>query len=378
MSEDKKIQTLFDRYGIVQEDGIFLFSQLTARVVAKHDLTVKQAKQAMVLLMSGLLSEMQIALFLTAMSMKEQQASEIAAFATVMREFAASVVTPATKDVWKKVKTVDTCGTGGGSVSTFNISTAVAFVLVAAGLTVAKHGNRAMTSRAGSADVLEALGVDISLAPHDIGACILDTGIGFLFAPAFHQSTRHVQKVRRQLPYRTFFNILGPLTNPTLPRSQVIGVYAPELVMPVARVLVELKVKRAMVVHGLSAKQGQCLDEISLLGTTKVAEISDGKIKQYVFDPRKYGFAYCSARAIAGGSPEDNARILRGILSGKTKGAKRDAVVINAAAGLLVTGKAQGWKSAISLAQALLDSGSPAVKLDDLVHYSQKCSRGKT
>ena len=372
MDEAAVLKTLFRKYRIPPKDPAGYFNELSAQVAEKADLTPHQAAQAMTLLMSGLLSEVQIASFLTAMHMKQETIDEIAAAAQVMRACAASVVSEKTRRRWRHIRTVDTCGTGGGTVSTFNISTAVAVILAAAGLHVAKHGNRAITSRAGSADVFEALGAPLSITPPQVGDCILEIGLGFLFAPAFHQATRHVQKVRRQLKHKTFFNILGPLTNPTAPRAQVIGVYGPELTTRLAQVLAKLDVQHALVVHGMSVKKGESLDEISLLGRTKIAELKNGKIKNYLFDPKTYGFKYCTTRDLRGGTPDKNAAILRRILGGRERGPKRDVVLLNAGAALYVSGKARSLRDGIAYADTILKNGTAARKLDEFITCVQR------
>jgi anthranilate phosphoribosyltransferase len=268
--------------------------------------------------------------------------------------------------------TIDACGTGGGTVPTFNVSTVAAFVLAAAGLKVAKHGNRAITSRAGSADVFEALGIPLDLTPLQIGRSVKKVGIGFLFAPHFHTATRFVQPVRKDLPHKTFFNILGPLTNPAAPQYQVVGVYDAALTTVVAQVLKKLGVKRAMVVHGFSKGDG-CLDEISLCGPTRITELKQGKLRTFMFDPRRYGFTYCKGSAIAGGSAPYNAQILEDVLQGKTTGPQRDIVILNAAAGLIVGGKAENFPVAISMADGIIASGKAYKTLQKLVAYSKGC-----
>lgn len=293
---------------------------------------------------------------------------EIAAFAEIMRAFAPKIIAPRSKPLI----TIDSCGTGGGTVPTFNISTAVAFVLAAAGLKVAKHGNRAITSRSGSADVLEALGVSLDLTPREVGNCIKEIGIGFLFAPHFHKATRFVQPVRKQLSHKTFFNILGPLTNPSAPKYQIVGVYSPELTIVMARVLQKLGVRRAMVIHGRSIKKTECLDEVSLLGPTKITELKGGEVRTYSFDPRRYGYKYCTKAAIAGGTAKQNAVLLKNILQGKEKGPRKDIVALNAATGLLVSGKARTFAAAIKLSEDIIASGKAYEKITELVQITQQ------
>ncbi|MFC1809152.1 anthranilate phosphoribosyltransferase [Candidatus Omnitrophota bacterium] len=372
MSEKTVITQLFKQHGLSKATCTAVFNRIMRDVSRGCNLSERRAKQAMVLLMSGYLHEAHIGLFLVAMHVKGETTQEIAAFAMIMRAFAASVYDPRTK---KRVVTIDSCGTGGGTVSTFNISTAVAFVLAAEGLSVAKHGNRAMTSRAGSADVLEACGLNMTLTPHQVGKCIDKVGIGFLFAPHFHKATRFVQPVRKQLTHKTFFNILGPLTNPTAPAYQVIGVYAPQLTAAMAHVLKRLGVKRAMVVHGGSTRKGESLDEISLLGPTIISEVKNKRIRNFTFDPKRYGFRYCKASDLQGGSAKQNATILKRILAGKEKGPKRDIVVINAAAALLVAGRVNGFAHGLQRADELIGTGLPYQKLEELVEYSHKIAK---
>ena len=370
MTEKHSTKNLFDHYGLTKSTASSVFRRLILTATAGRDLSSREAKQAMVLLMSGALTEKEMGEFLTAMHEKGETTDEIAAFATIMRDFAPSIF-PLRND--NTTVTIDPCGTGGGSISTFNVSTVAGFILAAAGLKVAKHGNRAITSRAGSADVFEILGIPLDLTPMQIGRCVKKIGIGFLFAPRFHAATRFVQRVRKELPHKTFFNILGPLTNPARPRYQVIGVYDPVLVLPVAKVLRKLGVTRAMVVHGLGKQKAACLDEISLCGPTRIAELRKGKIREFTFDPRLYGFKYCRPSDIAGGSAAYNAQLLEDVLRGKVKGPRRDIVTVNAAAGLIVGGKAKNFPIAIRMADAIIASGKAYGILQKLVVYSKRC-----
>jgi anthranilate phosphoribosyltransferase len=370
MTEKLILKKLFKYYGLNAATGSAMFERLTAEVKSGRALSQKKAQQAMVLLMSGALAPEAIAAFLTVMHKKGETITEIAAFAKVMRDFAPPIF-QSRKDT-KKIVTIDPCGTGGGTVPTFNVSTVAAFILAAAGLKVAKHGNRAITSRAGSADVFEALGIPLDLTPAEIGRSVKKVGIGFLFAPRFHTATRFVQPVRKDLPHKTFFNILGPLTNPAKPRYQVIGVYDAALTTVVAQALKKLGVKRAMVVHGLSMRKGECLDEISLCGPTRITELKQGKIRTFTFDPRRYGFKFCKNSAIAGGSAPYNAQILEDVLQGKATGPQRDIVVLNAAAGLIVGGKAENFPVAIKMADGIISSGKAYTTLQKLVAYSKR------
>jgi len=296
---------------------------------------------------------------------KGETKEELAAFALTMR------VAASQEDTFLPNR-IDTCGTGGGTVPTFNVSTAVAFVLAAGGLQVTKLGNRAITSQSGSADVLEALGISLELTPEQVFQCLEKVGICFLFAPVFHKATANVQKVRKSLPHKTFFNLLGPLTNPAFPEYQVVGVYAPELTERMAHVFQRLPVKRAMVVHGLSERGKGSLDEVSLLGKTTISEFKDSKIENYSFDPKDCGLPYCKEEDLIGGDAQTNAAILENILSGKEKGPGKDLVALNAAAGLIVAGKADGFKEGIGLAQEIIASGKSYKKVEALREFTNR------
>jgi anthranilate phosphoribosyltransferase len=259
---------------------------------------------------------------------------------------------------------VDTCGTGGDGFGSFNISTAAAIVAAACGARVAKHGNRAVSSRSGSADVLEALGVRIDLSSARVGAAIREIGIGFLFAPAVHAATRHAMPARKQIVTRTVFNLLGPLTNPAGAQAQVVGVFSSDVIDLMAGTLAELGVTRAFVVHGAGG-----LDEISLSGETLVAEVREGKIERYTVAPEDFGMPRASLEAIRGGSPADNAAILHSIFGGEL-GPKRDIVVINSAAALVATGVVGDFKEGAELAARALSSGAAGEKLSDLKRFT--------
>lgn len=308
--------------------------------------------------MSGEATPAQIASFITALRIKGETVDEIAGLASVMRARAIPVaVTP---------PVVDTCGTGGDNCSTFNISTAAAFVAAGAGLKVAKHGNRAMTSHCGSADVLEALGVKIDLGAEAVTECLETVGIGFMFAPLFHPAMKHAAVPRREIGIRTIFNILGPLTNPARAESQVIGVPSEELGSKIASVLHRLGTRHSLVVHSLDG-----MDEISISGKSLIWEVDEHKLSPpYEVSPQLFGFKSASLAEIKGGTPEENARILHRILSGE-KGPWRDVVVVNAAAALLAGNRASDLKEGARLAEEAVDSGRALEKLEALVKLSQ-------
>lgn len=329
---------------------------LVAQAAAGQDLTEAQAMEGMRQLISGAASPALAGALLTALKMKGETAEEITGFARVMRQESVRVQP-------RCERLVDTCGTGGGTVPTFNISTAAAFVVAGAGVSVAKHGNRAMTSRCGSADVLEALGVRIDLTPEQVCSCIEEVGIGFLFAQAHHPAMRHVGPVRRELPFRTVFNCLGPLTNPAGASSQVIGVYEPRLVPLLAEALLRLDCPRAMVVHGVDG-----LDEISTLGPTLVAEVRGNDLRTYELNPEELGLLPARGAEIApGASPAEGASLLRGVLEGEP-GPRADIVLLNAAAALTVSGAAENLLAGVHLARESLRTGAAAAKLQALIH----------
>ncbi len=327
-------------------------------LVSGNSLTFEQAAGAMEEIMSGEATPAQIAAFITALRVKGETVDEIAGLASIMRAKAIPVM--ATPPV------VDTCGTGGDSSSTFNISTAAAFVAAGAGLKVAKHGNRAMTSHCGSADVLEALGVKIDLGAEGVAECLETVGIGFMFAPIFHPAMKYAAIPRREIGIRTVFNILGPLTNPARAQSQVIGVPSREIGNKIASVLHRLGTKHSLVVHGIDG-----VDEISISGRSLVWEADEqGVSPPYEISPLDLGFKEASRAEISGGKPEENAKMLRGILGGE-KGARRDIVVMNTAAALLAANQAPDLKQGIRLAQEAIDSRRALEKLDRLVSLSQ-------
>lgn len=329
-----------------------------AKLVEKQNLTQEEAEQVMNEIMEGKATDAQIAGFLVALRLKGETIDEITACAKVMRE-KAKRINP------KAEFLVDTCGTGGDKSNTFNISTAAAFVAAGAGVAVAKHGNKSVSSKCGSADVLSALGVNIQLQPKDVEKCIEETGIGFMFAPLFHPAMKYVMPARKETGVRTIFNILGPMTNPANAPSQVIGVFNPALINDIADVLKNLGSKHVMVVNGSG------LDEITISGKTKVAELKNGNIETYDLNPEDYGFKISPLNEIVGGDVQENAKIIIDILNG-AKGPKRDIVLLNAAAAILTTDKVGTYKEALKLAAQSIDSGNAMKKLEALKQFTNK------
>lgn len=334
-----------------------MIKEAISKVVERRDLEPDEAELVMEDIMSGRAASAQIASFLTALRMKGETVEEIVSFVQATLRYA-SVISPQVEGAL-----IDTCGTGGDRIKTFNISTISAFIAAGAGVVVAKHGNRAVSSKAGSADVLEALGLNLMLEPARVCECIEKVGIGFMFAPVFHPAMRYALEPRREIGIRTVFNILGPLANPAKVKAQVIGVYDVLLVEKIARVLERLGVRRAIVAHGLEG-----LDEISPIGETKIAELRDGKILTYRVYPEDFGLKRAKTAEIEGGDAEENARIAIDILEGG-KGAKRNAVLMNAAAALVVGGLAVDLKEGVELATLSIDSGEAYRKLEDLVRF---------
>jgi len=327
------------------------------KLVNRVNLSETETVEVMNQIMTGEATPLQVAAFLTALRMKGETVEEITGAARVMREKAHRVSIGA--------KTVlDTCGTGGDQKGTFNISTTVAFVLAGAGVNVAKHGNRSVSSQSGSADVLGALGVKVDASKERVEQCIAKIGIGFLFAPLLHEAMKYAVQPRRDIGIRTIFNILGPLTNPAMATHQLIGIYNGELVAMIAHVLNNLGSVRAMVVHGLEG-----MDEISLCGPTKVAELRDGKVKEYTIEPEQFGLKRCRLEELHGGSADQSAAIVRGVLGGKP-GAARDVVLLNSAAALYVGASATTIQDGFRLAAESIDSGKARQKLEQLVEMT--------
>ena len=321
------------------------------------DLDRARTRAVMDQIMSGQATDAQIGAFLVALRIKGETIDEIVGCAEVMREKATPITTT-------RPDLIDTCGTGGDASGTFNISTTVAFVACGAGLSVAKHGNRSISSQCGSADVLAALGVNVEASPEKVGECIDEVGIGFLFAIALHGAMKHAIGPRRELATRTVFNILGPLTNPAGAKRQLIGVFDGALTEALAGVLRELGSDQALVVHGSDG-----LDEITLTGPTQVTELRDGQISTRQIHPGDFGLQTVSAEALKGGDADYNARILRGVLEGE-EGPQRDVVLLNAAAAMVVGGLAEDITAGLEVARASIDSGKARQALDRLVEIS--------
>jgi anthranilate phosphoribosyltransferase len=330
---------------------------LIERVEGGHVLKRAEAEAAMEELLSGRVGTPEIVRLLAGLNRRPVEVPELAGFASVMRRHATRVFAAGEA---RPANMVDTCGTGGDGANTFNISTAAAIVAAAAGARVAKHGNRAASSRSGSADVLEALGVRIDLPFERYGRAIREIGIGFLFAQAAHTATRHATPARKQIGVRTVFNLLGPLTNPAGAQSQVLGVFSENVIDLVAATLAELSVERAFVVHGAGG-----LDEISLAGETMVAEVRGGKVRRFVVTPEEFGVARAPLESIRGGTAAENAVLIRRILEGESAPA-RDIVVVNAAAALVAAGVAGDFREAAELASLVISSGAAAEKLESL------------
>ena len=321
------------------------------------DLTFDQAKELQDIVFAGEVTEVQVAAFLAAMRMKRATSSEIAGLAQSLRNHAVRVETGIDN-------MIDTCGTGGASVKTFNVSTGAALVAAGAGAYVAKHGNRGITSKCGSADVLEELGVNIDPGPEGVAECIREAHIGFMFAPKFHPAMKFVQPIRKSLDFRTAFNILGPLANPAGVTAQVMGVAEEAFLSRICETLKMLGAKRAMVVHG------QGMDEICTLGTTQIRQLIDGNITSLKLDPAEFGISEPSIDELRTGDAITNAGIVRDVLAGKDKGSRKDIVVLNAAAAIIVAGIADDFASAITLAETSIGDGSASACLEKLIEVS--------
>ncbi len=322
----------------------------------KQDLSYETAKTVMNEIMDGEASEVQMSAYLTALSMKGETIDEITASAEAMRGHCVKLL--------HEMEVLEIVGTGGDSSDSFNISTTSAIVAAAGGVPVAKHGNRAASSRSGAADVLEALGVNIVISPEKSTELLDRIGICFLFAQNYHIAMKYVAPVRKELGIRTVFNILGPLSNPAGAKMEVMGVYDETLVEPLAQVLCKLGVSRAMVVYGRDR-----LDEISMGAPTFVCEVKDGTLSSYEITPEQFGFERCDRSELEGGTPEENAEITRAILAGE-KGAKRNAVALNAGAALYIAGKADTLEAGVRLAESVIDSKAAMRKLEEFIKYS--------
>lgn len=338
-----------------------MIKEAIEKVVSKQDLTYDEAYTVMNEIMNGETSQVQNAAYLAALSTKSAKAEtidEISGSAAAMRDHALQVE--------HDLNVLEIVGTGGDHAGSINISTTAAFLIAAAGIKVAKHGNRAASSKSGAADCLEALGINISLSPEKCVELLKEINICFFFAQKYHASMKYVGAVRKELGIRTVFNILGPLTNPAHPTTMLLGVYDEYLLDPLAQVLMSLGVKRGMVIYGQD-----CLDEISLSAPTSVCEFQDGWFKRYVIQPEDFGFTRCKKDDIKGGTPEENAAITRAILSGKEQGPKRDIVLLNAGAAIYLGGKAASIADGIDVARALIESGAGLAKVDAFAKRSQ-------
>lgn len=329
-----------------------------AKVADRNDLTEAEAKAAMEIMLSGEASQAQIGAFLTALRMKGETLEELVGLASVLRD-KADTISP------KADNYVDLVGTGGDCTYTFNISTTAAFLVAAAGLPVAKHGNRSISSKSGAGDVLEALGVNIMAEPDCVERCVEEAGIGFMFAQLFNKSMKYVGQARKDMGIRTVFNILGPLANPSRAKNMVVGVYDPKLTEVIARAMSRLGVENAFVVSGCDN-----MDEITLTGETTISEVKNGSVKTFQFRPEEVGMKTCTLEELRGGDGKENAQITRDILSGKLQGPKRDIVLLNAGATLYVGGIAESIASGVKLAGQILDSGKGMEALEKLIKVS--------
>lgn len=328
------------------------------KIVDRQDLTQEEARQVMDEMLNGAATQAQIGAFLTAMRMKGETLDELTGFAAVLKEKAQHIA-PRAKNY------VDLVGTGGDGTFTFNVSTTAALVAAGAGLTIAKHGNRSISSKSGAGDVLEALGVNITAEPDVVTKCVEEAGIGFMFAPSFNKSMKHVGQARKEMGVRSVFNILGPLANPSDAKCMVVGVYDPSLTELMAKSMCNLGVERGFVVSG-----EDCMDEFTLTGKTTVSEINAGEVHTYEVTPEQFGFTRASLEDLQGGDGEENARITMGILRGQEQGAKRDIVLLNAGAALYVGGIARNVADGINLAAVSIDSGRAYHVLERLVELS--------
>ena len=336
-----------------------MIKEAILKLSQKQDIGYEMAKAVMDEIMSGEASDVQKSAYLTALAMKGETIEEITGSAEEMRNHCTRLL--------HEMDVLEIVGTGGDGANSFNISTTASIVIAAGGVPVAKHGNRAASSKSGAADCLEALGVNIDLAPAQSTELLYKIGISFLFAQKYHTAMRFVGPVRKELGIRTIFNILGPLANPAGATMQVMGVYDAELVEPLARVLANLGVKSAMVVYGMDK-----LDEISMSADTKVCEVRNGTYTNYMIKPEDFGFTRCTKEELVGGTPAENAAITLAILKGEDRGPKRQAVVMNAGAGLYVAEKASSLEEGVRMAEALIDRGKAYAKLKEFIQYSNQ------
>jgi anthranilate phosphoribosyltransferase len=341
-----------------------------SKVVLQQDLVETEMIEVMNQIMGGEATQAQVGAFITALRMKGETIEEITGAARVMRDHATPIRVGKALDIDReeinqdRETILDTCGTGGSGTKSFNISTTVAFVVSACGVKVAKHGNRSISSACGSADVLEALGVNLNVTPEQVESCINEVGIGFLFAPALHGAMKHAIGPRREIGIRTIFNILGPLTNPAGADRQVLGVYDEKLVEVLAKVLVKLGCQRGFVVHGQDG-----MDEITLTGPTRVAEINEGQVTLSTIEPEDFGLRRCLLSDLQGGDAEENAAIVRDVLAG-AEGPKRDVVLLNAAYAMVAAGIAENVDAGLQKARNMIDEGLAKAKLEGLVNLT--------
>jgi anthranilate phosphoribosyltransferase len=336
-----------------------MFTENLSKIVQRNDLNETQMAQMITEIFSGNVTDAQIGALMAALATKGETFEELAGAARAMRRKALRIQA-------SSVTVVDTCGTGGDSAQTFNISTTTAFVVAGCGVTVAKHGNRSVSSRCGSADLLETLGVKLDTDPEIVEEAVQEIGIGFLFAPLYHGAMKYAAKARKEVGLRSIFNMLGPLTNPAGANCQLLGVYAPELTEMFANALQLLGTKRAFVVHGHDG-----LDEITVCAPTRVSELKDGFIRTYDIFPEQFFGQQADSKDLLGGDPEENAKITRNILDGET-GPQRNVVLINAAAALVAAGAANDLKQGIRLAETSIDEGAAAEKMKALIQYTQE------
>lgn len=344
---------------IRRKEGIKMIKEAIIALSKKEDLSFEVAQEVMDEIMSGQTSDIQKSAYLTALAMKGETIEEITGSAAGMRAHCLRLL--------NDMDVLEIVGTGGDQSNSFNISTTSAVVISAGGVPVAKHGNRAASSKSGAADVLEALGVNINVSPAKSAQMLKSINICFLFAQKYHSAMKFVAPVRKELGIRTVFNILGPLSNPAGANMQVMGVYEEALVEPLARVLSNLGVKNAMVVYGQDK-----LDEISMSAKTSVCEIKNGEFRSYEIEPEQFGFEKCEKEALVGGTPEENAAITLSILNGEERGPKRNAVLLNAGAGLYVAGKVNTLEEGVSMAAELIDSGAAKARLDEFIRMSNE------
>lgn len=333
-----------------------MIKEAIIKLTNKENLSYEEAKAVMNEIMSGEASDVQKSAYLTALTMKGETIDEVTGSAEEMRNHAVQLS--------HEGDVLEIVGTGGDKSDSFNISTTASLVIASAGVPVAKHGNRAASSKSGAADVLESLGVNITISPQKSAELLQNIGICFLFAQSYHTAMKYVGPIRKELGIRTIFNILGPLANPASANLQVMGVYDESLVEPLAKVLSNLGVKRALVVYGQDR-----LDEISASAETSVCEVKDGTFKSYTISPEQFGLTRCKKEELTGGTPDENAAITKAVLAGE-QGARRTAVVLNAGAGLYVAGKADSIEAGVRLAEELIDSGKAEKKLEEFVKYS--------